>query len=137
MMNETPHPILQLLASDVRYKLEAYQFVRDGLAYAQEVLELGNPPASEEEQPEPHLSGQELCHAIRMYAIDQFGYMAKMVLNNWGISSTNDLGEIVYNLIEIGMMKKSEEDRREHFDGVFDFDVAFVEQFHITVADQT
>lgn len=135
-MNETPHPILQLLASDVRYTLEAYQFVRDGLAYAQEVLELGNPQESDAELPEPHLSGQELCHAIRMYAIDQFGYMAKTVLNSWGISSTHDLGEIVYNLIEIGMMKKSDEDRREHFDSVFDFEVAFVEQFQITVSDQ-
>jgi uncharacterized repeat protein (TIGR04138 family) len=135
-MNETPHPILELLARDQRYKLEAYQFVRDGLAYAQEVLDMGTADIVPGEVTEPHLSGQDLCHAIRMHAIDQFGYMAKTVLNSWGICTTSDLGDIVYNLIEIGLMKKSKDDQREHFNDVFDFDVAFVKQFEITVPDE-
>ena len=48
--------------------------------------------------------------------------MAKVVLNSWGLRTTGDFGEIVYNLIGIGMMKKSKTDRREDFDDVFDFD---------------
>ena len=130
-MNDDPHPIFQLLQSDLRYQLHAYQFVRDSLAYAQEVL----PNDESEAEIEPHLTGQELCEAIRLFAIDQFGYMSKTVLNNWGIQGTNDFGEIVYNLIDIGMMKKSETDEREHFADVYSFEKAFVEDFQIDVAD--
>jgi uncharacterized repeat protein (TIGR04138 family) len=61
--------------------------------------------------------------------------MAKVVLNSWGLRKTSDFGEIVYNLIEIGMMKKSKTDRREDFDNVYDFDQAFNEQFEIKVKD--
>ena len=131
-MNDDPHPIFQLLQSDLRYQLHAYQFVRDSLAYAQEVL----PNDESEAEIEPHLTGQELCEAIRLFAIDQFGYMSKTVLNNWGIQGTNDFGEIVYNLIDIGMMKKSETDERELFSDVYSFEKAFVEDFQIDVADQ-
>ena len=61
--------------------------------------------------PQRHVSGQELCEAIRRYALEQYGYMAKTVLNSWGIHGTNDFGEIVFNLIRIGQMRK---DARRH-----------------------
>ena len=61
--------------------------------------------------------------------------MAQMVLNNWGIESTGDVGEIVYNLIRIGLMKKSDNDRREDFENVFDFEQAFCNDFKITMPD--
>ena len=131
-MNDDPHPIFQLLQTDLRYQLNAYQFVRDALAYAQEVL----PNEESEDENEPHLTGQQLCEAIRLFAIDQFGYMSKTVLNNWGIQGTSDFGEIVYNLIDIGKMKKSETDQREHFAEVYSFEKAFVEDFQINVSDQ-
>lgn len=141
-MSEPTHPFLQLLRDDPRYKIEAYQFVRDALSYAQEVLELGveqpTEPGEEDEddedapQVEAHLTGQQLCQAIRLYAQEQFGLMAKTVLNNWGIHRTGDFGEIVYNLIDIGLMKKSKTDRREDFDDVYDFEHAFRTDFQIT-----
>jgi uncharacterized repeat protein (TIGR04138 family) len=141
-MTESTHPFLQLLRDDPRYKIEAYQFVRDALSYAQDVLELGaeqptdltHTEEEDEECPrvEAHLTGQQLCQAIRVYAQEQFGLMAKTVLNNWGIQGTSDFGEIVYNLIEIGLMKKSKTDRREDFANVYDFDEAFRAQFQIT-----
>lgn len=141
-MADAPHPILQLLRDDPRYKIDAYQFVRDGLSYAQEVLELGvaqptdlsAAELAEEDQPrvEQHLTGQQLCEAIRLFALEQYGLMAKTVLASWGIRSTSDFGEIVYNLIEIGLMKKSQHDQRSDFDDVYDFDVAFEREFRIT-----
>ena len=134
-MNDDPHPIFVLLQTDLRYQLQAYQFVRDSLAYAQEVLPNDKSESKSETEKEPHLTGQELCEAIRLFAIDQFGYMSKTVLNNWGIKGTGDFGEIVYNLIDIGMMKKSETDEREHFADVYSFEKAFVEDFQIDVAD--
>jgi uncharacterized repeat protein (TIGR04138 family) len=54
-----------------------------------------------------------------------------LVLNSWGVHSTSDFGEIVYNLIGIREMKKSDSDRREDFDDVYDFDEAFVKDFAI------
>lgn len=74
---------------------------------------------------EHHVTGQQLCDGIRQYALAQFGLMSKVVLNSWGIFSTSDFGEIVYNLINVGVLKKSPQDRRSHFDGVYDFDEAF------------
>jgi uncharacterized repeat protein (TIGR04138 family) len=127
-------PILQLLQEDTRYKLEAYQFVREALEYAHRILGWGSAtPAEDEPPPESHVTGQQLCEAIRQYAREQFGYLAKVVLNNWGIHSTGDFGEIVYNLIGINEMKKSATDRREDFDGVYDFDQAFLRDFAITL----
>ena len=134
-MSGAKHPIFQLLKDDPRYTLDAYQFVRDALSYAQEVLgmvEKAPPSQDEDPPPEAHLTGQQLCEAIRQYALEQYGLMSKVVLNNWGIHSTSDFGDIVYNLIEIGLMKKSDSDRRKDFDGVYDFESAFQQQFKIT-----
>lgn len=75
---------------------------------------------------EQHVSGQELCLAIRDYALRQYGMLAKNVLNHWGVQSTGDFGEIVFNLIDIGQMRKTESDHREDFDDVYDFQEALV-----------
>jgi uncharacterized repeat protein (TIGR04138 family) len=146
---------VQLLQDDPRYAWESYVFVREALFYAQEVLEMGaspdedsaepetfasgefDPEEADEEgrcakRPERHLTGQQLCQAIRNYALEQYGYMAQVVLASWGIRSTADIGEIVYNLIAIEEMKKSPTDRREDFDDVFDFDEVFRRSFQIT-----
>ncbi len=89
----------------------------------------------EEAAAERHLTGQQLCEAIRRYALEQYGYMAKCVLNSWGIHTTGDFGEIVFNLIRIGHMRKTDTDRREDFDGVFDFDTALRQGFQITLPE--
>ena len=131
-------PILQLLKKDPRYKLEAYQFVREALDYAQHALGMGSGKPvrpGEEPPPEAHLTGQQLCEAIRRYALEQYGYMARVVLSSWGVHSTGDFSEIVYNLIDIKEMRKSEADRREDFDDVYDFEEAFVRQFEIKVPE--
>jgi uncharacterized repeat protein (TIGR04138 family) len=136
------HPIVRLLHDDRRYKLEAYQFVRDALAYAQDVLKLGQAQAADpaaddattdegEAPAERHLTGQELCGAIRQYALQQYGLLAKTVLNSWGLHTTSDFGEVVYNLIRVGLMRKSKTDRREDFDDCYEFATAFVEEFRI------
>lgn len=129
--------INQLLREDRRYRREAYAFVFEALNYAQEELgfgrEIPGEPTAEGEPPqvEKHITGAELCEAVRQLAIKQFGLMAKTVLNSWGIRSTSDLGEIVFNLIRIEQMRKTPEDRREDFDEVFDFDEAFRQSFAI------
>ncbi len=142
-MLDPSHPITQLLKEDRRYTFDAYVFVFEALSYAQNVLEMGretpsdplpeelDPPTGKEEPAERHVTGQELCEAIRHFALDQYGYMAKTVLNNWGIHGTGDFGEIVFSLTRIGQMRKTSEDRREDFDDVYDFDTAFKHDFKI------
>jgi uncharacterized repeat protein (TIGR04138 family) len=129
------HPIHELLRKDRRYPLDAYAFVFEALSYAQSVLKMGTEkppkPGGEEDEPERHVTGQELCEAIRRFALEQYGYMAKTVLNNWGIRRTGDFGEIVFNLITVGQMRKTKSDRREDFDDVYDFDEAFKRRFKI------
>ena len=142
-MFDATREIVQLLEEDKRYTLEAYVFVFEALNYAQEVLGMGaespsepaDRPGEEEEAPEQHVSGQGLCEAIRRFALEQYGLMAKTVLNNWGIHRTGDFGEIVFNLIRVGQMRKTATDRREDFDDVYDFEMAFKEGFKITPPD--
>jgi len=142
-------PLAKLLAEDSRYKIEAYQFVGAGLEYAQEVLGYGQVApkrkrregagkraagkrmTDDETRPVRHVSGQELCWALRELAHQQYGRMARLVLASWGIHATSDFGAIVYNLIQIGKMSKSEHDRRQDFENVYDFEQALVHEFAI------
>ncbi len=126
-----------LLNEDKRYKLEAYQFIREALQYANENLNLGDADSEKPEKQGPqHITGQQLCEACRLYAIEQYGYLSKMVLANWGIHSTSDFGEVVYNLIRIEQMRKNESDRREDFNDIYTFDDAFEPNFEFAFHDQ-
>lgn len=138
MLNPS-HPIAELLRHDRRYHFDAYAFVADALQYAQEQMGLGAAAESDvddpDDPPERHVTGQQLCEAMRRYAHQEYGYLAKQVLNHWGITSTSDFGEIVYNLIAIGQMRQAPDDRREDFDDVFDFDDGFQRRFQISPVD--
>jgi uncharacterized repeat protein (TIGR04138 family) len=148
-MLDPSHPLAKLLKQDPRYKIDAYVFVQEALSYAHDTLGMGTERQPEEVEeplhrshrsteraPERHLTGQELCEAIRQYALEEYGYLAKSVLNSWGVHTTGDFGNIVFNLIELKQMKKAKQDRREDFDDVFDFDVALRQDFRITVAEK-
>lgn len=127
----------ELLAEDQRFKLEGYQFIREALQYAHENIPSEAVQDPESDRPVPHhVSGQQLCESCRRYAIDQYGYLAKIVLDNWGIRSTGDFGELVYNLIRIEQMRKSDTDRREDFDDVYNFDDAFEPEFEFAGSDE-
>ncbi len=137
-MLDPDHPLAELLSHDKRYKLEAYIFVFEALRHAQEKLGMGTehyPEEGLEEEPEKHVTGQELCQAMRIYAQEQYGYMAKCVLNSWGIKSTGDFGEVVFNLIKIEQMRKTPYDHREDFDDVFDFDEGFQYSFQFSLPE--
>jgi uncharacterized repeat protein (TIGR04138 family) len=142
-MLDPNHPIAELLRHDRRYRFDAYVFVFEALRFAQEKMGMGVDPDADhdmdredaDDEPERHVTGQQLCKAMRRFAHEQYGRLAKQVLNHWGIQSTGDFGEIVFNLIEIGQMRKTPEDRREDFEDVFDFDEAFEHGFQISAVD--
>jgi uncharacterized repeat protein (TIGR04138 family) len=132
-MNRETDALLTAVRADGRYSVAAYLFVREALAYAadnQAVEEL----ATEEGEPArktKHVTGQQLCEGIRQFALNQYGYMSRLVLNSWGLNSTTDFGNVVYNMITVGILKKSANDRRKHFDNVFDFEEVFEKQFRL------
>jgi len=141
-MNTAFQAMYNLLQSDRRYKFEAYNFVRESLNQAQQerLSQTSTEPTAGEtdeetsdtsEVPSRHITGQQLCEACRIHAVEQYGFMASKVLSNWGIRSTSDFGEIVYNLIRIDQMRKSENDRREDFDDVYPFETAFEPEFKL------
>jgi uncharacterized repeat protein (TIGR04138 family) len=150
------HPLAQLLQRDRRYTLDAYLFVLESLSFAQDTLGMGEQPPPEDLEPrgaaaggksrprpgrprrkesERHISGQQLCEAARQYALQQYGYLSRTVLGTWGIRSTADLGEIVFNMIEIGQMRKTRKDKREDFHDVYDFSDAFSRDLSFVVPD--
>ena len=145
-MTDPQRALIELAKEDERYELDAYLFVREALSYAQGVLRMGDDKKAEDvasildmgkeaEHEEQHLTGQQLCEAIRRYGLEQYGYLAQVVLNRWGVTTTGDFGEIVYGMIHIGLMKKSTSDRREDFDNVYDFDEGFRKSFDISMPD--
>lgn len=106
--------IEEILEKDASYKFEAYTFVLAALHDT--VMKLGKPR---------HITGQELTEGIRAYALQQFGPMAKTVLNYWGVKETLDFGKIVFSLIEVKLLSQQPGDRLEDFAKVYDFDDAF------------
>jgi len=115
----------QQMRENAPYAPEAFRFVREGLAHT--VSAVGR-DASEDEASR-HVSGQELCLGLRSYAVDRYGMLARTVLRNWGVRSTEDFGRIVFAMVDAGLMRTSEHDSPEDFRGVYDFDEAF-EQAH-------
>jgi uncharacterized repeat protein (TIGR04138 family) len=86
-------------------------------------------------QAERHVSGQQLCEAARLYGLQQYGYLAPKVLGTWGVTKTADFGEIVFNMIDIGQMRKTRTDKREDFSDVYDFSEGFARDLSFVVPD--
>jgi uncharacterized repeat protein (TIGR04138 family) len=104
----------QIRTQDGRYAERGYLFVLAALEYAQSKL------------PERrHLTGAELAWACRDFALDQFGLLAPTVLSHWGITATEDLGRIVFALIDVGLLQRQPSDKLEDFDRVYDFGEVF------------
>ncbi len=72
-----------------------------------------------------HITGKELCESARDLAAREYGLMAREVLNEWGIDSTETIGRIVFALVDAKKMSKTDEDSLGDFNRIFDFDSAF------------
>jgi uncharacterized repeat protein (TIGR04138 family) len=126
------HPKLEeIVRQDSRFAYEAYEFVFAALAHTQQMLDRVPPPEGTKAEQDYHVSGRELVHGVRDLALREFGLMARTVFHMWGIDRTADFGDIVFNLIEAGLMSKTSRDDRRDFEDVFDLDEALVHQFRI------
>ncbi len=117
-MNESLKIIQKLTEKDSRYKENAYVFVM--VAVEKTVESLGE---------RRHISGGELLEGIAQYAIEQFGPMSKQVFNFWGIRKSLDFGNIVFNLIDAGLLAKTEQDDIDDFRNGFDFKKVFEDEY--------
>ncbi len=120
--------LAQIVRDDPRYDEQAYLFIREALDYTIQKLEKPT------EGPGRHVSGAELLNGIRDYAIQEFGPMAMRVLAHWGIHSCEDFGEMVFNLVDKGILGKTENDTRQDFEGGYDFQEAFRSPFRSTAS---
>jgi len=120
---EFEEAIKRIRAKDGRYDPEAYWLVRKGLDFTQDTLGRSRRGRSR------HVSGQELLKGLRDYMLAQYGPMAMMLLEEWGVHSCKDFGEIVFNMIDSGLLGKTDKDSRADFEGVYDFFDAFRKPF--------
>jgi uncharacterized repeat protein (TIGR04138 family) len=108
-----------ILAKDRRFARDAYSFVREALDFTQKSV------GKEVRGTIRHVSGQELLGGIRKFALEQFGPMVVTVFEEWGVTSCRDFGEIVFNMVEIGLLAKTDKDTRDDFQDGYDFTDAF------------
>jgi len=108
----------QIRMREQRFDERAYLFVLAALEFCQTRL-----------TERRHITGAELAHACRSLAIDRFGLTARLVLEHWGVRSTRDIGDIVFTLVDLGLLISQPQDRREDFDDVFEFAQAFESEY--------
>lgn len=112
-----------ILTKDTRYHRDAYYFVRDALDVAQRKFAKSGGKAAKDKP--AHVNGQQLLEGIRAHALEQFGPLTLMVLEEWGVRRCEDFGEIVFNMVDSSLLGKTENDSRDDFKGGYDFFEAF------------
>ena len=99
---------------DSRYKIDAYSFIMEALAYTQKKF-----------RSPKHVTGDELLEGVKELLLHKFGSMTIRVLEHWGINQTEDFGNIVFNLVENRVLSKTEDDTLEHFRNRYNFQEVF------------
>jgi uncharacterized repeat protein (TIGR04138 family) len=115
--------ILDLVERDPRYAAAAYHFVFEALDHTLSARGGGR----------RHVSGPEIMEGLRGLGLERFGYLARSVFGQWGVTKTDDFGEIVFNLIAVDLLQKTADDHKEDFCGLFEFEVAFDLAFEETL----
>lgn len=106
--------LARIRARGGHYDERSYLFVLAAIEYAQVRLPVRR-----------HLTGAELSWACRDLALERFGLLARPVLGHWGITRTDDLGRIVFTLVEVGLLVTQPSDAQDDFHDVYDFAAAF------------
>ena len=106
--------VTRIYEADNRFDPEAYYYLRDVIDRTTQKLERSGPTSKDR-----HVSGQELSEGFRDCMLEDFGPMAATLAEEWGIGQSEDIGSMVYNLIEAGAFGKSSKDKKSDFNGVF------------------
>lgn len=108
----------QIRLREARFHEHAYLFVLQALEHLQGRLDERR-----------HVDGRELAHAVRDLALERFGVVSGLVLEYWGVRSTADLGDIVFAMVDTGLLISQASDTRLDFENVYDFDDAFGDSY--------
>ena len=129
MTDKPENSLDEVVRADGRYPLDAFAFLHDGLARAVKDAYADEPEEPEQDQTPHrrprHVSGEQLCEAMRAEAIERWGMLAQTVLTRWNIVATDDFGNMVYLLVENDLMQKTDADSIDDFHDVYDFRSAF------------
>jgi uncharacterized repeat protein (TIGR04138 family) len=126
------HPgLMEVARRDTRYAYEAYEFLFEAYTHTQKMFGRSAEPTRELAPAENHVSGQELCAGAVDLAKREFGRMARVVFRRWGINQTDDVGEIVFNLIDANLLSKQDSDKRSDFHALFDLDDVLLNKYEI------
>src|SRR5213080_3135111 len=104
--------LLEVVQRDPRFAYEAYEFLFHALHHTQKLLGRAPAPGRRQMTEQQHVSGPELLAGMRDLALREFGRMARVLFRMWGIQRTDDVGEMVFNLIDAGLMSRTEADSR-------------------------
>ncbi len=115
--------VLSIIKRDKRFDPHAYFFLKEALDYTLKRIADDNGGQAR------HVSGPELLKGFRDCALDQFGPMASTLMDEWGVQKCQDVGDMVFHLIEEQVFGKQESDRREDFSEAFDFKKSLVDPF--------
>ncbi len=115
--------VVRLAAAEGRFAAAAYFFVQEAVQYTVAMIAAGEKGRAR------HVRGQELLEGIRQLALDKFGPMALAVLNDWGVSRTDDFGTIVFSMVNAGVLGSTPDDKPADFADGYDFAEAFLKPF--------
>lgn len=127
--------ILELCRKSPHFAYEAYEFVCDAVTFTQDRLGRGEP--EDEAEADRHVSGGELLRGVCDLAVMTFGMMAPVVFRQWNVRTTDDVGRMVFNLISVGRLSKSDRDTPEDFHDLFDLQQSLADGFELTLEDRS
>ncbi len=125
-MLNSRNKIKEIIKKDARYSPQAYQFIFEALDYTTNMLGKNQHKTTDVDR---HVTGKQLMEGIKQYAIKQFGFMTLTVFEQWGINQDIDFGNIVFNLVERGLMGKTDKDSLDDFKNNYDMKKVFDEEF--------
>ncbi len=125
MSDRLEDKIVALCGRDPRYAKNAYFFVLDALEHTMQ-----DRPSVRSSR-NSHIGGRDLLEGIREVGRERFGPMAKEVFNQWGILSTEDFGQVVFNLISIGLLQRRPQDSIQDFADGYDFERVFEQDYRV------
>ena len=126
MNNQDFHEVVKTIREDdERFEEGAYHFVRQALDHTIKSMK----KSGSSKPRNKHVSGQQLLKGIREFALEQYGPMAMTLFRHWHIQQCEDFGEIVFHLVEHGILGKTDEDSLDDFSGGYDFHEAFSDPF--------
>ena len=122
----------EIIAKDSRYPFEAYEYVSQAVGkVCRELAEDNNGETRR------HISGKQLIDGLKVLLLKDFDRMAIDVLKLWNVNATDDIGNIVFNLVNAKLLGVSENDSIDDFKNQGDFYQMFVAPFEVHLDDST